>query len=140
MPCVLFEFASISFFFNLIKNSCYMGDCEIIWKWWPVFILAVNYNSLKIIQALRSERDWKQLGYQLLTLAHPTPLWNCTSRHFPFTHVLKGHLSFYLSIKYLLDVLKNPYPSVHHIMLPKCNAQNSWGNCYKVSLPCTKAK
>lgn len=70
MPCVLFEFATISFFF-LIKNSGYTGDCEIIWKWWPVFILAVSYNILKITQSPKRERDWKQLGNHILILSYP---------------------------------------------------------------------
>lgn len=121
MPCVLFEFANIRFFFYVIKNSGYMGDCAIIWKWWPVFILAVSYNTLKITQDPKRERDWRQLGNQLLILAHSIPLWNCPSRHFPLTHLSKGCSFFYLSIQYLLDVLQNSYPGVHNIMPLKCD-------------------
>ena len=36
-------------------------------------MLAVSYNTLKITQASKRERDWRQPGNQLLSLAHPRP-------------------------------------------------------------------
>lgn len=61
------------------------------WKWWPVSILTVSYNTLKITRAPNRERDWRQLGNQWLILAHtPSHSEIVHPRHFPLTHLSKG--------------------------------------------------
>lgn len=112
-----------------------MGDCAVIWKWWPVFILAVSYNTLKITQAPKRERDWRQLGNPLFIPVHSILLRICPFRHFLLTHLSKGCSFFYLSTQYLLDVLQNSYLSFHNIMPPKCDPQTHEVIAAKVLLP-----
>lgn len=72
--CVPFEFANISFLIFFPYKELWLHGW--LWnhlEWWPVFILAVNCHILKITQAPKRERDWKQLGNRLLILAHPHP-------------------------------------------------------------------
>lgn len=102
-----------------MKNSGYMGDCEIIWKWWTVFILAVSYNTVKITQAPKREKDWRPLGNRLLILAHSLPPLKLYTLDTVLWHISqKGSSLLYLSIQHLLDVLQNSYPSAHNIVLP----------------------